>query len=411
MLNRRDFLKHVAGGLVTASGLPLAARPVSAVEFAPALAGLPQGAVEAAVLEALPGKMPLIKRTYRPPNYETPIEYFKELYTPSDAFFVRYHFAPVPEVDAQEWRLRVDGEGIKQPLEFSLAELRRDFEQVEVAAVCQCAGNRRGLFQPHVAGVQWGHGAMGHARWRGVRLRDLLNKAGIKIESIEVTFDGADAGAIKKMPDFIKSLPICKARDEHTIIAFEMNGETLPRWNGYPARLVVPGWTATYWVKHLTNITVLSKPFDGFWMRTGYRIPKGLFPNKNRFQTQEDQTSGPITDMLVNSLILHPAEGQSFSLGQPVEVKGVAWDGGRGIRRVAVSPDDGGNWRESELGEDLGRFAWRTWRFVFKPEKRGMCTLLAKAANHLGETQPFEYVPNPAGYHHNAVQRVRIEVV
>jgi DMSO/TMAO reductase YedYZ molybdopterin-dependent catalytic subunit len=286
-------------------------------------------------LASLPGKQPLIKKTYRPPNFETPVAYFDGPYTPNDRFFVRYHLSAIPEVSLSQWELRIGGDAVGAPLEFTMAELRRNFEMVELPALCMCAGNRRGLFLPHVPGIQWGHGAMGNALWKGIRLRDVLNKANLKKEALEVTLDGADTGVLEKTPDFVKSLPLSKALDEHTLIAFEMNGESLPHWNGFPARLVVPGWAATYWVKHLTSINVVTKPFDGFWMKTAYRIPKGkfavsdLFPSL--FPSQETDANTPITELLVNSLITHPADGQQFNGIHPIEAKGVAWDGGHGI--------------------------------------------------------------------------------
>ena len=291
-------------------------------------------------------------------------------------------------------------------MQFTLDELRNGFEQVEVAAVNQCSGNRRGLFQPHVPGVEWGYGAMGNATWRGVRLRDILNKIGVKKEAVEVVCDGADSGVIDRTPDFIKSLPVWKAMDENTLIALEMNGAPLPHWNGFPARIVVPGWTGTYWAKHLTTIEVLSKPYDGFWMTTAYRIPVGKFPMVDRFISQETSANTPITEMVVNSLITDIEEGQEFRLGQTLEVKGIAWDGGYGIQLVQVSTDEGTNWWSADLGQDLGRFAWRQWSYRFKPVAKGKRTIMAKATNRIGNTQTFELILNPAGYHHNVVQKI-----
>ncbi|WP_454743751.1 molybdopterin-dependent oxidoreductase [Cupriavidus necator] len=201
---------------------------------------LPEGARDSAVLEALPGKLPLIKRTYRPPNYETPLSYFREAVTPNNAFFVRYHLASIPEIKAADWRLRIGGEAAASPFELTLDQLKMEFEAVELVSVCQCSGNRRGMFQPHVSGVEWGPGAMGNAKWRGVRLRDVLARAGIRKESVEIAFDGADVPVVAQTPDFIKSIPAWKAMEESTLIAFEMNGTPLPHWNGYPARIVVP---------------------------------------------------------------------------------------------------------------------------------------------------------------------------
>src|SRR5436190_187409 len=184
---------------------------------------LPDGALEGQHLFALPGKLPLIKKTYRPPNFETPIEHFRSAITPNNAFFVRYHLASIPEVKAAGWSLTIDGDSAERELRFTLDQLRRDFAAAEVTAVCQCAGNRRGLFEPHVAGVEWGVGAMGNAVWRGVRLKDVLAKAGVKGDALEVVFDGADHGALDKTPDFVKSIPIDLALSDDTLIAFEMN--------------------------------------------------------------------------------------------------------------------------------------------------------------------------------------------
>src|SRR6516162_8778583 len=226
-----------------------------------------------------PGKKPLIKLSYRPPNYETPASHFSSPLTANDAFFVRYHLADIPEqIDLPNWRLRVGGEGAANPFELTMADLQNGFEQVEITAVCQCAGNRRGLSEPHVLGVQWGLGAMGNAVWKGVRLKDVLAKAGLRKETVEVVLNGADGPVIDKTPDFIKSIPIWKALDDNTIVALRMNGQPLPHFNGFPARLGGAGWTGTYWMKHLVSIDAVAKPFQGFWMKSAYRIPIGKFP-------------------------------------------------------------------------------------------------------------------------------------
>jgi len=309
------------------------------------------------------------------------------------------------------WRLRVEGDAVKNVSEFSLETLRRDFERVEIAAVNQCAGNRRGLFEPRAPGVQWGHGAMGNARWSGVRLGDVLRRVGFKNGALEVAFDGADAPLIAKTPDFIKSLPLWKALDEDTIIAFEMNGEPLPHWNGYPARLVVPGWTATYWVKHLVSIRVGLKPYDGFWMSTAYRVPKGAFLATREFSSQTGEANTPVTELVVNSLLTNVKDHDEFLLHRQIEVKGIAWDGGYGIQKVEVSKDDGRSWTPAKLGGDHGRYSWRPWSFRFTPLEKGKHVLLAKATNRNGDTQGSKLILNPAGYHHNLVQRVRFKVV
>jgi DMSO/TMAO reductase YedYZ molybdopterin-dependent catalytic subunit len=411
MITRRTFLRSTAANAaVGGSAFSLVSRAFAAEPIL-GPATLPSGTLAESRLLELPGKRPLIKRTFRPPNYETPVTYFGEPFTPNNAFFVRYHLMDIPEIDAAKWRLRIGGDSLSTPLELSLDDIKKGFEQVEIAAVCQCAGNRRGLSIPHVPGVEWGPGAMGNAKWTGVRLRDVLNKAGIKAGAIEVVFDGADKGVIEKTPDFIKSLPLGKALDENTLIAHSMNGDPLPHWNGFPARLVVPGWTATYWMKHLTSVEVVSTPFTGFWMAKACRIPKGKFPLIDRFVSQEGETNIPITELVVNSLITNLSDGQKVAHGKSTEVRGIAWDGGYGVDRVEVSLDGGQRWLPATLGEDHGRFSWRTWSHPFRPEKRGNMTIVARASNRAGSSQTFELIWNPAGYHNNVVQRLTLTVV
>jgi DMSO/TMAO reductase YedYZ molybdopterin-dependent catalytic subunit len=368
---------------------------------------LPAGAVASGILDALPGKRPLIKRSFRPPNYETPVGYFREAFTPNDAFYVRWHTG-VPDIALAEWRLRISGPGVKSEREFTHDALRRKFKTAEVAAVNQCSGNRRGLFGPHVAGVQWGLGAMGNAVWSGVRLKDVLEDAGIAASALEVIGNGADAPTLTG-PDFVKSLPMWKALDPDTLIAFEMNGEPLPTWNGAPARLVAPGWTATYWIKALSELTVTDKPFDGFWMKTAYRVPKGMF-GASGFESQDTEQNSPITAIKVNSLVVDPAPGVVLERGKRVEVLGIAWDGGSGIRNVEVSLDGGKTWRDAKLQRDLGRYSWRQWRYAIKPDQAGAMTLMARAHARDGSTQTDTLVHNPAGYHHNVVQKVDYHV-
>jgi DMSO/TMAO reductase YedYZ molybdopterin-dependent catalytic subunit len=368
---------------------------------------LPEGVRDNAVLEALPGKKPLIKLSYRPPNYETPIEYFRTAITPNDAFFVRYHLANIPQIDARTWKVAVGGDGANGQAEFTLDDLKR-MPATEVTAVNQCSGNRRGLFQPHVAGVEWGYGAMGCARWKGVRLKDLLDKAGLKKEAIEIVFDGADSGVSDKTPDFIKSIPVWKAIEDTTIVAYEMNGEPLPHFNGFPARIIVPGWTGTYWMKHVTSISALTKPQGGFWMNPAYRIPLGKFPVVARFTSQDTDANTPITEMVVNSLITSHMDGASVRTGRPIAVGGIAWDAGYGISLVEASSDGGKTWSAATLGEDLGRFAFRPFSFSFTPKAKGKQTVMARATTKIGQSQPAELIQNPAGYHHNVIHSVTL---
>ena len=360
-------------------------------------------------LVALPGKKPLVKRAFRPPNYETPLADLRTAFTRNDAFFVRYHLANIPDVDARDWRLQVAGESIARPLSLSLADLQRDFERVTVNAINQCSGNRRGLFTPRVPGVQWGYGAMGNARWGGVRLRDVLRKAGLAAGAVEVSFNGADTALLPKTPDFAKSLPIDRALDENVLVAFEMNGAPLPHWNGAPARLVVPGWTATYWVKHLTEIRAEPRPFDGFWMASSYRLPTGLFPGAP-FASQTTKETTPITEILINSLVTSHVDGERIARGRPATLRGWSWDGGSGIARVEVSLDGGHSWRDAALGDDLGRFSWREFIVPLDTSRAGPITVAVRAQGRNGAVQPEKLVVNPPGYHHNVIQRMTLEV-
>jgi DMSO/TMAO reductase YedYZ molybdopterin-dependent catalytic subunit len=394
----------------------LALLPVSRAFSAPVggtaelgFAEIPDGTLAEQGLFALPGKLPLIKKTFRPPNFETPIQYFRTPITQNRAFFVRYHLAGIPEVSAKDWALSVGGDSAEHELKLSLAQIKKELKPAQVTAVCQCSGNRRGLFEPHVAGVEWGVGAMGNAVWKGVRLKDVLAKAGVKAGALEVVFDGADHAPLEKTPDFVKSLPLEVAMDENTLIAFEMNGQPLPHWNGFPARLVVPGWTGTYWVKQLASVKVVSQPEKNFWMSTAYRLPKGRFKTPS-FKSQVAAANEPITTMVVNSLITSLKTGQQLRRGQPLVVNGIAWDGGSGIAKVEVSTN-GADWREAKLGKDLGRFSFREFSFSAPTRAAGSHVVMARATSRAGETQVNELIHNPAGYHHNVIQRIYVEVV
>jgi DMSO/TMAO reductase YedYZ molybdopterin-dependent catalytic subunit len=406
MISRRRLLETAGASIALAgSGAGLAsfaeAQPAGP-ELTP---GVPAGVESYATMATLPGKKPLIRLSDRGPNYEAPLEYFRTPITSNDEFFVRYHLSYIPEVDAKTYKMGVGGEGANGQTEITFDDLKK-MPAYEVVAVNQCSGNRRGLSQPHVAGVEWGYGAMGCARWKGARLKDVLDKVGLKPDAIEIAFNGADRPVIDKTPDFIKSLPVWKAVEDTTLIAYEMNGAPLPHFNGFPARLVVPGWTGTYWMKHLISVTALTKPLGGFWMNPAYRIPIGKFPVVARFISQENATSTPITEMVVNSLITSHRDGAEVKAGK-VTVSGLAWDGGYGIRAVEVSTDSGATWVDATLGQDLGRYAFRPWSFELDA-KRGTNMLTANAINNIGQTQTAKLIFNPAGYHNNVMQRLTL---
>ena len=270
MMNRRSLLKGVGDAL---AGTALAKFSLPFDAHAEDVTSLPFANGERP-LARYPGKRPLIRSTSRPPQLETPFAVFNEgAITPNDAFYVRYHLADIPlSIDPDAFRIEVKGK-VDRPLLLSLTDLKSGFEPLEIVAVNECSGNSRGFFEPRVGGGQLGNGAMGNARWRGVPLKSVLDKAGIQAGSRQVTFNGLDEPVLPETPDFIKALNLEHARDGEVMIAYGMNGEDLPWLNGYPVRLVVPGYYGTYWVKHLNEITVIDSIYDGFWMKSVYRIP------------------------------------------------------------------------------------------------------------------------------------------
>jgi DMSO/TMAO reductase YedYZ molybdopterin-dependent catalytic subunit len=405
MITRRTLLGAAGAGAAAAVSGPftkLSVAQAAGVELTP---GVPQGISSYVTMGTLPGKKPLIQLSDRPPNYEAPIEYLRTPITPNDQFYVRYHLSDIPEVKAEGYKIAVGGDGANGTAEVTLDDLMK-MPAVELVAVNQCSGNRRGLSQPHVQGVEWGYGAMGCAKWKGVKLKDVLDKVGVKTEAIEVAFNGADGPAVPATPDFIKSIPTWKAVEDTTIIAYEMNGQPLPHYNGFPARIIVPGWTGTYWMKHVVNIDVLTKPQGGFWMNPAYRLPLGKFPIRDRFVSQEYAPNTPITEIVVNSLITSHRDGAKVKAGK-VTVSGMAWDGGYGIRTVQVSIDGGRTWGSATLGQDLGRFAFRPWSFELTA-KTGKTSVIVNATNKIGQTQTAELIFNPAGYYNNVMQTITL---
>jgi DMSO/TMAO reductase YedYZ molybdopterin-dependent catalytic subunit len=352
-----------------------------------------------------PQKRPMIVLTSRPPQLETPFAVFNEgPITANDAFFVRYHLAGIPlEIDPDTFTVEVKGK-VNKSLKLSLAELKR-MPSTEVVAVNQCSGNSRGFFEPRVAGGQLGNGAMGNARWKGVPLKAVLDRAGVQKDARQVTFNGLDGPIVDKTPDFVKALDIDQARNGEVMLAYSMNGQDLPFLNGFPVRLVVPGYYGTYWVKHLNEITVIDSVFDGFWMKSAYRIPD------NDCNCTEPgtppKTTIPIGRFTVRSFITSVSDGAKVAAGQPIVLKGIAFDGGTGIKEVAVSTDDGKSWTPAKLGQDLGKYSFREWQLPVTLAS-GAHELKVRATSNGGQTQPMKPLWNPAGYLRNVVETVRV---
>jgi DMSO/TMAO reductase YedYZ molybdopterin-dependent catalytic subunit len=361
-----------------------------------------------------PQKFPLVLLTDRPVQLETPRHYFETAFTPNGAFYVRWHLDEIPNsVDLATWRLNVEG-SVERPLKFSMGDLTSKFKPVTVAAVNQCSGNSRSKFQPRVPGGQWGHGAMGNAKWTGVPLRELLDAAKIKQDGLFVQFQGLDQG---KGPEghgsheFLKSLDVKNPVLDDCIVAYAMNGEPLPMLNGFPVRLIVPGYFATYWMKGLSWIRVLDKPDENFWMKTGYRVPDT--PRGNT--TPDDMKTGnvktvPISRMPVRSFIVTPDGATKLVAQLPVAVRGIAFSGYGSITKLEISVDDGKTFKVAELGEDHGPYSFREWSYKWTPPKPGRYFLAARATDGKGNIQPDDGVWNPGGYLWNRIERQEVVV-
>ena len=365
-------------------------------------------------LIALPQKVPLIRLVDRPPLYEPPRAYFQSPLTPASAFFVRSNLSLFPaNIDLKTWRLKIEG-NVGTPQSFSLAHLIQDFEAVSVNAVMQCTGNSRSRFQPRRPGGQWGNGAMGCATWTGVRLRDLLRKAGVKSGSVQVQFQGLDKGAGAPGSggaDYKKSLNVSDPVLDECIVAYAMNGQPLPMVNGFPVRLVVPGYFATYWMKTLSFVRVLTIPDDNFWMATAYLQPDNLrgttTPEAVKAKTVQFR---PVSSMPVRSFIVTPDETVKTPAGLPLSVQGLAMSGRGAVTKVEVSTDGGRTWKAAKLGEDYGKYAFRPWSFAWTPKQPGQYVLAVRATDASGATQTDQPIWNPSGYLWNTIERQTITV-
>lgn len=397
-LRRSDFIagSFALGGLTLLGGHAALADPMVQLPFENGIRRL----------VAYPQKRPLILLTSRPVQLETPFSLFNEgPFTPNDAFFVRWHLAGVPsEVDGNAFRINVHGL-VNTPLQLSAADLKTGYDAVEYAAACQCSGNSRGFFTPRTPGGQWANGAMGNAKWKGARLKDILAKAGVKDGAVQVRFNGMDEPVLPTTPDFIKAIDIDLAMNPDVIVAYAMNGSDLPLLNGYPVRLIVPGYFATYWVKMLNDIEVIAEVDQNFWMKTAYRIPADPSGSQQPGTTVK---TVPINRLVVRSFITSVADGARVRAGQQLKVKGIAFDSGYGIARVLFSSDGGRSWTAARLGDDLGKYGFREWNAAFTPSA-GSHTLASLAINSIGEAQRPDVAPwNPGGYLRNVVERVRV---
>src|ERR1700751_1828352 len=321
---------------------------------------LPGGPGARQITTAFPQKGPMILQRTRPPLLETPFEVFdKGVFTPNDQFYVRWHWALIPtEIDIDKFTLTVRGH-VNQTLSLSLNDILHGLPSVQMSAVNQCSGNSRGFLQPRVPGGEWANGAMGNALWTGVRLKDVLDRAGVKPGALQVRFKGLEEPVVADAPHFMKSLDIDHARDGEVMIAYAMNGEQLPLVNGFPLRLVVPGWYATYWVKMLSDIEVLNQPDSNYWTKVAYTIPDTPRADMKPGQTAVPMV--PINKMVPRSFITNLQDGDKVSAGAPLLARGIAFGGDCGVARVDLSLDGGKTWRATQLGKDEGKYGFRRW--------------------------------------------------
>jgi DMSO/TMAO reductase YedYZ molybdopterin-dependent catalytic subunit len=398
---RRLILRGIA-----ASGLAGTFASWSHATWAEGHINLPFEGGQRDLTDSFPQKGEMILLRTRPPLLETPFSVFDQgVFTPNDQFYVRWHLANIPtQIDGAAFRLNVHG-AVKRELSLSLTALLTTFPRVELAAVNQCSGNSRGFFAPRVAGGQWANGAMGNALWTGVRLRDILDRAGVKPGSAAVRVHGLDTGVIPATPVFMKSLHVDHARDGEVMIAYAMNGQPLPMVNGFPTRLIVPGWYSTYWVKMLSDIEVLARPDDNFWMTEAYLVPDT--PHASMEPGQTGVPMVPISRLVPRSFITSLSDDQHVPAGQPLSVRGIAFGGDAGVREVRVSADGGSTWLPARLDHDHGKYSFRQWEIRFTP-KRGPTVLQVKATNTSGVVQPAMANWNPGGFMRNVIESMTV---
>ena len=381
---------------------------VSGSAWGQAAVELPFAPSERALTKGFPQKGPMILQRTRPPLLETPFEVFdRGVFTPNDSFYVRWHWAVIPtDIDVGTFRLSVRGH-VDKELSLTLKEIVDGLPRVELAAVNQCSGNSRGFTEPRVPGAQWANGAMGNAKWMGVRLKDVLDRAGVKAGATAVRFAGLDDPVVPEAPKFMKSLALDHASDGEVMIAYAMNGEQLPLLNGFPLRLVVPGWYSTYWVKMLARIEVLAAPDENFWTRNAYLIPDT--PGADMKPGQTGLTMVPINRMVPRSFVTNLKDGASLKAGTKTLVRGIAFGGDSGVKSVELSVDGGTSWLPTVLGRDEGKYSFRQWQAEVTPSA-GDIALMVRCTNDGGLVQPMANNWNPSGFMHNGIETVHLKV-
>jgi DMSO/TMAO reductase YedYZ molybdopterin-dependent catalytic subunit len=335
----------------------------------------------------------LIIRQKEPTNLETPFDQVDSYLTPNELFYIRSHF-PTPQIDADSYRLRVDG-AVRNPLSLGYQQLREMPSETRIATL-ECAGNGRVFLVPSVAGAQWELGAVGNAEWTGVPLRALLERAGLETEECEIVLEGADRGTPKEEPippgpiSYARGLPRNKALRPEVLIAYQMNGRDLPPDHGYPVRAIVPGHYGMASVKWLTHIHVVREPFAGYWQTSDY----GYWEFLNGMPVRRG-----LGEMKLKSQIARPRVYETLAADRVYIVSGAAWAGETEVAGIAVSTDGGETWIDAEFSDPPERYAWRRWKFDWlTPKKPGRYTLLSRARDAKGNLQPAEHDPKHGTY-------------
>ncbi len=377
---------------------------------------MPRGLLPVALAEqgyVLDGKHPeLVLLNDRPVNAETPPHLLDDDITPADRFFVRNNGLPPENVDVENWRLSIDGEAVQQPREYSLAELMSRFQQVSYQLVLECGGNGRAEFSPPARGNQWSTGAVGCAEWSGVRLADVLDDVGLKHDAVYIGYYGADLHLSRDPHKIVisRGMPMRKALDPHTLLAWKMNGEDLPLLHGYPLRLVAGGWPASVSGKWLNRISVRDKVHDGPKMGGySYRVPcEPVAPGAD--VAEEDMCI--IESMPVKSLISWPRSGLVHRLDKKLPVRGHAWAGDDTVKDLQISINFGQTWEPAALRKPANPLAWQRFNAEVRFPKAGYYEVWARATDSRGQSQPM-VLPgwNPRGYLNNACHRIAVKVV
>ena len=348
----------------------------------------------------------------KPWNIEAPAHLLDDLVTPADVLFVRNNGIPPENTDPKTWTLTIGGESVKAEKTYTLEELKTKFKHYTYQLTIECGGNGRAEFNPPASGNQWTVGAVGCPEWTGVRLKDVLNDAGIKSDAVYIGYYGKDTH-LSQDPDKVvisRGVPMGKALEDESLIAWAMNGKDLPPMNGYPLRLVFGGWPASVSGKWLHRIDIRNIVHDGEKMTgSSYRVPcKPVAPGSKI----ADEDMCIIESMPVKSLITYPKTGGKLGLGKSLTVRGKAWAGDLNVSEVQVSIDFGATWQKAMLKQPKNRLAWQPWEATLKFPEAGYYEIWAKATDSEGKSQPM-VIPgwNPKGYLNNACHRIAVQIV